>query len=59
MQNSVPITTQSGMGLRAALFVFGEDDPTFDGTCDRDYIHVIDLVKSQVITSQRLVDKKN
>lgn len=59
MQNSDPITTQSGMGLRAALFVFGDDDPTVDGTCDRYYTHVADLAKDHVKASQRLVNRKN
>ena len=58
-QNLVPFITQTGMGLRAALSVYGNDYPTVDGTCVRDYIHVVDLAKAHVIALQRLIDKKN
>ena len=58
-QNLVPFITQTGMGLRAELSVFGNDYPTVDGTCVRDYIHVVDLAKAHVIALQRLLDKKN
>jgi UDP-glucose 4-epimerase len=58
-QNLVPFITQTGMGLRAALSVYGNDYPTVDGTCVRDYIHVVDLAKAHVIALQRLVNKKN
>jgi UDP-glucose 4-epimerase len=47
------------MGLRAELSVYGNDYPTSDGTCIRDYIHVVDLAKAHVIALQRLVNKKN
>ena len=58
-QNLVPFITQTGMGLRTALSVYGNDYPTVDGTCVRDYIHVVDLAKAHVIALQRLIDKKN
>lgn len=58
-QNLVPFITQTGMGLRASLSVYGNDYPTVDGTCVRDYIHVVDLAKAHVIALQRLVNKKN
>ena len=58
-QNLVPFITQTAMGLRAELAVFGNDYPTADGTCVRDYIHVVDLAKAHVIALQRLIDKKN
>ncbi|MNX49180.1 UDP-glucose 4-epimerase [compost metagenome] len=58
-QNLVPFITQTGMGLRTELSVFGNDYPTVDGTCVRDYIHVVDLAKAHVIALQRLLDKKN
>lgn len=51
MQNSDPITTQSGMGLREALFVFGDDDPTVGRACDRYYTLAADLAKEHVIAS--------
>ncbi|MEO6174112.1 MAG: UDP-glucose 4-epimerase GalE [Flavobacterium circumlabens] len=58
-QNLVPFITQTGMGLRKELSVFGNDYPTPDGTAVRDYIHVVDLAKAHVIALQRLFNKKN
>ena len=58
-QNLVPFITQTGMGLRKELSVYGNDYPTVDGTCVRDYIHVVDLAKAHVVALQRLLDKKN
>lgn len=58
-QNLVPFITQTAMGLRKELSVFGSDYPTPDGTCVRDYIHVVDLAKAHVIALQRLINKKN
>jgi len=58
-QNLVPFITQTGMGLRAALMVYGNDYPTPDGTCIRDYIHVVDLAKAHVVALQRLLENKN
>ncbi|OYX79842.1 MAG: UDP-glucose 4-epimerase GalE, partial [Flavobacteriales bacterium 32-34-25] len=58
-QNLVPFITQTGIGLRKELLVYGNDYPTSDGTCIRDYIHVVDLAKAHVIALQRLVNKKN
>lgn len=58
-QNLVPFITQTAMGLRKELSVYGNDYPTPDGTCVRDYIHVVDLAKAHVVALQRLLDKKN
>lgn len=58
-QNLVPFITQTGIGLREQLSVYGDDYPTKDGTCIRDYIHVVDLAKAHVAALQRLVDAKN
>ena len=58
-QNLVPFITQTGVGLRQELSVFGDDYPTPDGTAVRDYIHVVDLAKAHVIALQRLLAKKN
>jgi UDP-glucose 4-epimerase len=58
-QNLVPYITQTGAGLRDSLSVFGNDYPTPDGTCIRDYIHVVDLAKAHVIALQRLLENKN
>ncbi|MEA9411375.1 UDP-glucose 4-epimerase GalE [Flavobacterium sp. PL02] len=58
-QNLVPFITQTGIGLRQELSVYGDDYPTTDGTCVRDYIHVVDLAKAHVVALQRLLNKKN
>ncbi len=58
-QNLVPFITQTGLGLRKELSVYGDDYPTPDGTAVRDYIHVVDLAKAHVIAMQRLLAKKN
>ena len=57
-QNLVPFITQTGMGLRQELSVYGDDYPTPDGTAVRDYIHVVDLAKAHVIAMQRLLNKQ-
>jgi UDP-glucose 4-epimerase len=58
-QNLVPFITQTGIGIREQLSVFGDDYPTGDGTCIRDYIHVVDLAKAHVAALQRLLGDKN
>ena len=58
-QNLVPFITQTGAGLRDQLSVFGDDYPTPDGTCVRDYIYVVDLAKAHVVALQRLLKSKN
>lgn len=58
-QNLVPFITQTGMGIREQLSVFGGDYPTEDGTCIRDYIHVVDLAKAHVVALERLLNGKN
>lgn len=58
-QNLIPFITQTAIGIRTQLSVFGSDYNTPDGTCIRDYIHVVDLAKAHVIAIQRLVDKKS
>jgi UDP-glucose 4-epimerase len=58
-QNLVPFMTQTAIGMRAQLAVFGNDYPTADGTCIRDYIHVVDLAKAHVTAMQRLLGHKN
>jgi len=58
-QNLVPFITQTGIGLRGQLSVFGNDYPTKDGTCVRDYIHVVDLAKAHVAALKRLINEAN
>jgi UDP-glucose 4-epimerase len=58
-QNLVPFITQSALGLRGALKVFGRDYPTRDGTCIRDYIHVVDLSQAHIAAMERLMQGKS
>lgn len=58
-QNLVPFITQTAIGLREQLSVFGSDYPTPDGTCIRDYIHVVDLAKAHVTALKRLINNEN
>lgn len=58
-QNLVPFITQTAYGLRKELSVYGNDYPTPDGTCIRDYIHVVDLAKAHVVALLRLLNKQN
>ena len=58
-QNLVPFVTQTGIGLRDRLSIFGNDYPTPDGTCIRDYIHVVDLAKAHVVAMKRLLEENN
>lgn len=58
-QNLVPFITQTAVGLREELSVFGDDYPTEDGTCVRDYIYVVDLAKAHVVALKRLLEGKN
>lgn len=55
-QNLVPFITQTAAGKRERLSVFGNDYSTPDGTCIRDYIHVMDLARAHVIALERLLD---
>lgn len=56
--NLVPYIMQTASGKRAVLKVFGNDYNTTDGTCIRDYIHVVDLAKAHVAAVKRLVEQK-
>ena len=57
--NLVPYVTQTAIGLRDQLSVFGKDYDTRDGTAVRDYIHVVDLAKAHVVAVERLVTRSN
>jgi len=56
--NLVPFITQTAIGLREQLSVFGSDYNTPDGTAIRDYIHVVDLAKAHVIAIDRMINNK-
>ncbi len=58
-QNLVPYITQTAIGLREKLSIFGDDYPTSDGTAIRDYIHVVDLAKAHVVALERLEAGQN
>lgn len=57
-QNLIPFITQTAMGKREELAVFGDDYDTPDGTCIRDYIHVLDLAEAHVQALERLIENK-
>ena len=56
--NLVPFITQTAIGKRACLSVFGNDYPTPDGTCQRDFIDIVDLAKAHVCAVTRMVEGK-
>ncbi len=58
-QNLVPYITQTAAGIRECLSVFGDDYPTPDGSCIRDYIDVVDLAKAHVAAISRMVENKS
>ena len=57
-QNLVPFLTQTAMGIRQKLSVFGDDYDTPDGSCIRDYINVVDLAKAHVVAMNRIMQQK-
>ena len=54
----VPYITETAIGKRTELKVFGSDYDTRDGSCVRDYIHVIDIARAHILAVQNLVDGK-
>ncbi|MEG1545468.1 MAG: UDP-glucose 4-epimerase GalE [Tannerellaceae bacterium] len=58
-QNLIPYLTQTAMGIRKELSVFGDDYDTPDGSCIRDYINVVDLAKAHVIAMDRMLGNKS
>src|SRR4029079_3807947 len=57
--NLVPVITQTAIGKRGSMTVFGNDYDTPDGTCIRDYIHVVDIARAHIVAVERLINKKN
>lgn len=57
-QNLIPFLTQTAIGIREKLSVFGNDYNTPDGSCIRDFINVVDLAKAHVTAIERILDKK-
>lgn len=56
--NLVPFITQTAIGLRQQLSVFGDDYNTPDGTAIRDYIHVVDLAQAHVVAIKRMIGQQ-
>ena len=56
--NLVPFITQTAVGKRECLSIFGNDYPTEDGTCLRDYIDIVDLAKAHVAAVARMLDDR-
>ncbi|NNF01922.1 MAG: UDP-glucose 4-epimerase GalE [Bacteroidia bacterium] len=53
--NLMPVITQAAIGKRDQLKVFGSDYDTADGSCVRDYIHVVDLADAHLIATERMI----
>ncbi len=58
-ENLVPYITQTAIGLRKELNVYGNDYNTPDGTAIRDYLHVVDLARAHVVSVKRLIERNN
>ena len=54
----IPLVLQAATGQRAHVEIYGEDYPTRDGTCVRDYIHVVDLARAHILALQ-ILDKRS
>lgn len=57
--NLIPYLTQTAIGIRKELTVFGDDYDTADGSCVRDFIYVVDLAKAHVAAMERIVNDQN
>ncbi len=57
--NLVPYITQTAAGVRECLSIFGDDYPTPDGSCLRDYIDIVDLARAHVVAIDRMVECRN
>ncbi|GAA5496681.1 UDP-glucose 4-epimerase [Rubritalea halochordaticola] len=55
----IPLAIKAAQGLRPALKVFGDDYPTEDGTCLRDYVHVDDISRAHIAVFERLMEPGN
>lgn len=56
-QNLIPYLTQTAIGLRKELSIFGNDYPTPDGSCIRDFINIVDLAKAHVAALERMLNQ--
>lgn len=55
----IPIVLQTALGIRDKIYIFGDDYPTKDGSCVRDYIHVNDLADAHLLAVEALADGEN
>ena len=58
-QNLIPYLTQTAIGIRPELSVFGNDYNTPDGSCIRDFINVVDLAKAHVVAARRMLNDES
>ena len=58
-QNLIPLIIKTIIGINKEFIVFGNDYPTNDGTCVRDYVHVVDIAKAHVKSLMQLIEQKN
>lgn len=58
-QNLVPVITETAIGKRPALEVYGNDYPTRDGSCIRDFVHVCDLAAAHTLAIQYLLNQQS
>ena len=54
----IPIVLQTALGIRDKIYIFGDDYPTNDGSCIRDYIHVNDLAAAHLLALEALAEGK-
>ena len=57
--NLVPVITETAIGVREQITVFGDDYPSRDGSCVRDYVHVTDLARAHTLAIEHLLQHKN
>jgi len=57
--NLIPILAQTASGKREKMYVYGNDYDTTDGTCIRDYIHVVDLAKAHICALKYMIEQRN
>ena len=55
----MPVITQTAIGKRKSMQVFGSDYNTPDGSCIRDYIHVVDLAQAHIVAIERIINNNN